>query len=85
VSAFTDPIGSDGINLAARSGQLEREQAQLLVRLAREADDGVPLRPIAGATAAGDPARLRGLPAIGRQGLGGAIRGTRPAHLLGRL
>jgi hypothetical protein len=33
------------------------------------------------ATAAGDPRRLRGLPAVGR-GSGGAIHGTNPLHAL---
>ena len=35
----------------------------------------------AGATAAGDAARLRGIPAVGR-GTSGAVRGTDPARAL---
>lgn len=34
-------------------------------------------------SAAADPARLRGIPAIGRN-CGGAIVGTRPDHVIGR-
>jgi hypothetical protein len=40
-------------------------------------------RAAAGATAAGDPRRLRGIPAIGR-GCSGAIPGTRPGDNLFR-
>jgi hypothetical protein len=85
VSSWTDPIGEAGINLLQRRAQLEKAQAQLLVRLAREADDGVPMRPVAGGTPAGNPARLRGIPAVSRGGLGGAIRWTRPTDALRRL
>ena len=41
----------------------------------------MPKQASAGATAAGDSARLRGLPAIGR-GVGGAMADTRPLAAL---
>lgn len=59
--------------------ELDRHNAQMMLRLAREADDDIPMR--GGATAGGDGARLRGLPAIGR-GSSGAIRGTNPERAL---
>lgn len=44
-----------------------------LAELSRETDQPMPSR----ATAAGDTAKLRGIPAVGR-GVPGAIRGSRP-------
>lgn len=46
-----------------------------------EREVGSRAKPVEGATAAGDPSRLRGLPAIGR-GVGGAINGTDPEREL---
>ena len=53
-------------------------QAKIIAELARESSDTTLLRPIIGATPAGDEARLRGIPVIGARGVGGTIRGTRP-------
>lgn len=55
--------------------------ANQLVELSRET--GLEL-PAAGATAAGDPQRLRGIPCVGR-GISGEIRDTRPEDSIGRL
>jgi hypothetical protein len=54
--------------------RIHRRIAEQVAELARE--ENVPL-PIATATLAGDPQRLRGLPAIGRN-VSGAMRGTQP-------
>ena len=51
------------------------KQARIMADIALETDD-TPLR-VTSATPAGDPQRLRGIPAIGRC-VGGAINGTRP-------
>jgi hypothetical protein len=52
-----------------------------MVQVAREtATADTPIRTAGGATAGGDPRRLRGLPAIGR-GVSGAIPGTSPHDL----
>lgn len=57
---------------------LERQ----LLDLAREQGRPLPqAERIAGATALGDPVKLRGIPAVGRFGIGGAISGTRPDQL----
>jgi hypothetical protein len=66
--------------LLAKHAALDAANAQLLAQLAREADVHTPMRPTA-ATAGGDEAKLRGLPAIGR-GVSGAIRGTKPGASL---
>ena len=60
----------------AKAHDLIPAQARIVADLAREADDHLILRPICGATPAGDEQRLRGIPVIG--GVSGAIRGTRP-------
>lgn len=57
--------------------QLQAAQARLLADLARETDDHLTLRPVTGATPAGDEQRLRGIPAIGR-GVAGVINHTKP-------
>jgi hypothetical protein len=59
-------------SLRSKHRRLKEQHARLLARLDRE-----DVHTAAGATAAGDPARLRGLPAIGRS-VTGAIRGTSP-------
>jgi hypothetical protein len=58
-----------------RRHELEVAQAQLLARVLRDAD--VPAERPGRATAAGDSAKLRGAPFVGR-GISGAIRGTVP-------
>jgi len=66
-------------SLMLKHAELNARQARLLAELAREAAPDVPMR--RGATAGGDPARLRGLLAIGR-GCSGAVRGTDPERAL---
>ena len=55
------------------------EQRRTLDRILAEVGDEV--LTTVGATAAGDPRRLRGLPAVGR-GCGGAVFGTDPLGAL---
>jgi hypothetical protein len=63
--------------------QLAAEDSAKVERIVREAE-GAAVDSVAGVTAGGDSARLRGVPAIGR-GVSGAIRGTNPvAELLRR-
>ena len=52
----------------------ERKLARVLLE---SGDESAPPRSAPGATAAGDPSRLRGIPAIGR-GVSGTARGTSP-------
>lgn len=73
---ITAPIGEGRCNRAARLAALEAQQAQTMVRIARDTGD-VPLRKIAPGSLPGDELALRGIPAVGR-GVSGAIRGTRP-------
>lgn len=64
----------------SRAVQRHREQqviAQQLAEFARETDQPLPST---GATAGGDPARLRGIPAVG--GVSGTMRGTQPETAL---
>lgn len=75
----TQPIGDARTNAVAR----RRHEAQLMDRqaahIALELGEDIPSTSDIAATAAGDPEKLRGIPAIGGRGsLGGAIRGTRP-------
>lgn len=63
--------------------QLQAQDEAKLERILVEIGEESPLS-AAGATAAGDEQRLRGIPAIGR-GAAGAIRGTRPGENLWRL
>ncbi|HEU5489278.1 MAG TPA: hypothetical protein VFU84_00675 [Gaiellaceae bacterium] len=59
------------------------EDARRIGRILEETGE-IPEGPAsAGATAAGDPSRLRGIPAVGR-GCSGAIPGTRPGENLFR-
>lgn len=74
---ITTPIGEARLNIAQRRAELERQQAELLARIALECDD-VPLRPL---SLLGDERQLRGLPAVGR-GCRGAIAGTVPGDSL---
>jgi hypothetical protein len=62
--------------------QLAVEDQEKLERILRDVGGEAPSSS-AGATAAGDERRLRGIPAIGR-GCAGAIRGTRPGVNLWR-
>jgi hypothetical protein len=66
----------------AHRRQLQAEDAAKLELILREVTDE-PASSAAGATAAGDERRLRGIPAVGR-GCAGAIRGTRPGDGLFR-
>jgi len=56
--------------------KLRQAQAQLIAELAREPDT-ITLKPVRGATPAGDEHRLRGIPMQAR-GVGGTMRGTQP-------
>jgi hypothetical protein len=60
-----------------KAHELIAAQARQLAQLARESDDQAVLRPIRGATPAGDELRLRGIPMQAR-GVGGTMRGTQP-------
>lgn len=65
--------------LAAKRHRERVHSARLRVRLARELGSVEPHANDPRGALPWDPARLRGLPAIGvRGGLGGAIPGTRP-------
>lgn len=72
-----EPIVYEGHLVRAVQGmRMKAATARQLAEFAREADQPLPSK---GATAAGDPERLRGLPAVvGRGSIGGAIRGTLP-------
>lgn len=67
--------------LAVTRVRLQRTLSDQITLLSRET--GME-RPSAGATAAGDPQRLRGIPCVGR-GISGGIRDTRPEDSIGRL
>lgn len=56
--------------------QLKIQQAKQSAQFARENDQPMPAA--VGATAGGDAIRLRGIPVLGKFGIGGAISGTRP-------
>lgn len=64
-----------------KAHELIAAQARQLAELARESDDHLVLRPIRGATPAGDELRLRGIPMQAR-GVGGTMRGTQPHSAL---
>jgi hypothetical protein len=65
--------------IAVRNAQLDAENARILARITLEtAAEG---KTLAGATAAGDSRKLRGIPAIGR-GVSGAIPGSQPGSNL---
>jgi hypothetical protein len=67
--------------LAQRNAELDAHNAKQLARIARETGDQLPQRTVAGATAAGDERRLRGIP-VQAKGVGGAINGSRPGETL---
>lgn len=71
----TSPIGSDRLNLWLRRRREAVDLERQLVRIAEEV--GADLPAVTSATAAGDPRRLRGIPAIG-YGTSGAIAGSQP-------
>jgi hypothetical protein len=57
---------------------LERLNAEQVARAEREAQEaGEPIQ-VVKSKLPGDPWALRGIPALSRGGVGGAIRGTRP-------
>lgn len=59
--------------------QQEAEDARKLARILLETGAALPTPATSSSSAAGDPHKLRGLPAVGvRGGLGGAIAGTKP-------
>jgi hypothetical protein len=60
--------------------QLQALDAEKVARIVAEAVEAEPST-AAGATAGGDPARLRGLPAVAR-GTSGAVFGTDPVRAL---
>jgi hypothetical protein len=64
-------------SLQQKHAELDRHNAQVLVRIARETGD----TPIAAVVLSllGDERQLRGIPAIGR-GVAGAIPGTVPTY-----
>jgi hypothetical protein len=80
------PLIRAGDGPAAAVERLQWEQAELrrTIDRAKAIVDAPELdsRRVSRATAAGDEARLRGLPAVGRGCGGGAIRGTRPGDSL---
>lgn len=77
VTHWTQPLGQARTRQDAKH-HLEQQQAQLLVRIAREVDGRLPERQ-AQAALPGDPWQLRGVPVVGVYGgVGGAINGTRP-------
>jgi hypothetical protein len=80
-SVNTEPLGPNPLNrwLARRREAVFQEQK--LVEIAQETGNEVTNH--AGATAVGDPRKLRGLPAIG-YGVGGAMAGSQPERALMR-
>jgi hypothetical protein len=66
-----------------RRRELEAQDLAKVASIVAEAGPDPSLgRPVAGATAAGDGRRLRGIPAIGR-GVSGAIPGSQPGSETG--
>lgn len=62
---------------ALRRRHEDREFVEMAQRIAKETN--IETTVVLAARPAGDPAELRGIPAVGvRGGFGGAIRGTRP-------
>jgi hypothetical protein len=69
------------LHSSCRRAELDREHAAIVARALREnpgrtLDDAKPTK----AKLPGDPWALRGIPAVGRGWVGGAIAGTRPDH-----
>jgi hypothetical protein len=71
----TAPIGEARLTRWLRRKQEAVSQERKLARIALETGSSV--RQEAGASAAGDPQKLRGIPAIG-YGVGGAMNDTQP-------
>lgn len=69
-------MGRHWIRTDTERARLEAEQAALIRHALGDSDPTTPLRD-GSATAGGDPRRLRGIPAIGRN-VTGAITGTDP-------
>ena len=67
--------------LAVSRVRLQANLSRQLVELARETDSPLPSK---GATAGGDPMRLRGIPCVGR-GISGATGRSRPESVLDKL
>lgn len=66
------------ILLVVKHAELDAHNAKIMVRIAQETSTSdEPMRQVKGATAAGDERRLRGIPCLA-QGIGGAIKGSRP-------
>jgi len=61
--------------------QLQAEDSEKVDRIVGEVGEPVAPAGVAGATAAGDERRLRGIPAVGR-GCAGAIQGSDPVQAL---
>jgi hypothetical protein len=69
----TEAIGEGRLLRSVQGARVERNLTRQVAKLEREESTTT----TAGGTAAGDPRRLRGLPAIGRN-VSGAIPGTDP-------
>lgn len=65
------------LSLAVQRYRCSVRIAEQAAQFAREVAQPMPSR---GATAGGDPQRLRGIPAVG--GVSGTIRGTQPEHAI---
>ena len=57
-------------------------QEQVALALSEDREITMPIRPV---VPGGDPVALRGIPAVGVRGVGGAIRGTSPHQAIERL
>jgi hypothetical protein len=69
------PLGDDPLSLWAKRRRLQADSERQLARIALEVGQDVPQQP--SSTAAGDPRRLRGIPALAR-GVGGTLAGSDP-------
>lgn len=66
-----------------KAHHLAQAQAKQLADIARDtATETITLKPVRGATPAGDEQRLRGIPVVGARGVGGTIKGTQPHRAL---
>ena len=66
--------------LVVKLAALDRHNAEVMARIARETSDEPPLTLSPGATLGGDAHALRGVPCVGRN-VRGAIAGTAPHDL----
>lgn len=78
-SVNTAKLGDAPLNLWLRRRAADTELTRQVARIVLEAGEDMPTP--TSATAAGDPRRLRGIPAIG-YGVGGALAGTQPEQAL---